>query len=53
MEFIRPIFHSLFEGTTVTKSFLKSLICNASYNEVNKLFATFNKKQLGNVKLRP
>ena len=52
MEFVKPIFQSLFEDTTITTNFLKSHICSTSI-EIDKLFAIFIKKELRNFKARP
>ena len=48
MEFVRPIFQSLFEDTAITTNFLKSHVCNTFCTEIDTLFATFNNKHLGN-----
>ena len=53
MEFVRPIFQSLFEDTTITTNFLKSHIFNTSGIEIHTLFAIFNSKELRNFKVRP
>ena len=52
-EFVKTIFRSLFEDTTITTNFLKSHICNASYIEINNNITIFNNKGLGNCKARP
>ena len=52
-EFVKTIFLSLFEDTTITTNFPKSHICNTSYIEINTLFAIFNNKGLRNFKIRP
>ena len=49
-EFVKNIFWDCFEDTTVTTNFLKSNICNTSCIEINKLYAIFNNKELGNFK---
>ena len=51
MEFVRPIFQSLFEYTTLTDNFLKSHICNTSCTEIHTLFAIFNNNELRNFKV--
>ena len=43
----------LLEDTTITNKVLKSHICNTSCIEINRVFAIFNKKRLGNLKVRP
>ena len=48
MEFVRPIFQSFFEDTTVTTNFLESNICNTFCVGINTLFATFNQEELRN-----
>ena len=53
MEFVRTIFRSLFEGTTIPTNFLKSQICKTPYVEINRLFAIFNNKEVENFKIRP
>ena len=53
MEFVRSIFQSLFEDTTIATNFLKSHICNTLCNETNTLFAIFNNNELRNFKVRP
>ena len=54
MKFVRPIFQSLFEDTTITTNFLKSHICStSSYTEIHTLFAIFNNKELRNFEVRP
>ena len=54
MEFVRSIFQSLFEDTTVITNFLlKSHICSTYCIEIHTLFAIFNNKELGNFKVRP
>ena len=52
MEFVRRIFQSLFEDTTINTNFLKSCICNTICIETHKLFALFNNKELRNFKVR-
>ena len=53
MEFVRPIFQSLFEDTTVIIKFLKSHICSTSCIEIHTLFANSNNEELRNFKVRP
>ena len=43
---------SMLEDTSVTTNFLKNHICNTSGIEINAWYATFNNKELGNVKVR-
>ena len=45
MEFVTPIFESLFEDTTITTNFLKSYICSTSCIEIHTLFVIFNNKE--------
>ena len=45
MEFVRPMFQSLFEDTTVTTNFLKGHICSTSCIEIHTLFALFNNNE--------
>ena len=52
MEFVTPIFQSLFEDTTIATNFLKSHICSTFCIEIHTWFATFNKKELRNFKVR-
>ena len=44
MEFVRTIFRSLFEDTTITTNFLKAHICNTlALKSINRLlFSTIN-----------
>ena len=42
-----------FKDTTINTNFLKSPFSNTSCIEINTLFAIFNNKGLGNVKVRP
>ena len=44
---------ALFEDNTITTNFLKSHVYNTFRIENNTLLATFNNKELGNVKIRP
>ena len=53
MEFVWPIFQTLFADTTITNNFLKSHICSTSYIAIDTLFAIFNNKELRNFKVRP
>ena len=48
MEFIKSIFQSLFEDTTITINFLKSHFFNTSCFEINILFAIFISRELKN-----
>ena len=47
MEFVRSIFQSLFEDTTITTNFLKYKVFNTSCIEINKLLPTYNNTELG------
>ena len=51
MEFGRPIFQSLFKGTTINTNFLKSHT-NTSCNEIHTLFAILNDKELRDFNVR-
>ena len=51
-EFVRSMFQSLFEDTTVTPNFLKIRICDKSCIKTDILFAIFNNKEFGNFKIR-
>ena len=51
-EFVRPMFQSLFEDTTVTPNFLKSQICNKSCIKTDTLSDIFNNKESRNFKVR-
>ena len=53
MEFVRPIFQSLFEDTTIINNLLKSHICSTLCNEIHTLFPVFINKKLRNFKVRP
>ena len=52
-EFVRTVFRSLIEGSTITTKFLKCHICNTSCIEINTLFAICNSNCLGNFKVGP
>ena len=49
MDFFFPFFQSLFENINLLKC--QSYICNTSCIEISTLLATFNCKELGNVKV--
>ena len=47
----RTIFGRLFEDSKITTRFLKDSFSNNI--DINKLFAIFNNKEMGNFKVRP
>ena len=53
MKFVRTFSQGLFENTTITINLLKIHKCNTSCIEINALFAIFNNKGLGSLKVRP
>ena len=52
--FVKPIFRSFFEATTITTNFIKiTFLTHSLLREIIRLFAVFNNKGLGNFIVRP
>ena len=52
--FLKTIFRSFFEATTITTNFIKiTLLTHSLLREIIRLFAVFNNEGLGNFIVRP